>query len=156
VLTGSGSILGNVVNNGVLTGTESIRGNVVNNGVVSPGSPIGTLTISGNYTQNSSSTLRLVVSGVAPGQFGVLAIGGHATLGGTLQIVPTNGFQLAVGNKLTFLTAAGGVSGNFSTIQNPFPSSTAVEAQFVLLPNAVQIEGTQGSFVTIIQSLEPL
>jgi outer membrane autotransporter protein len=48
------------------------------------------------------------------------------------------------------------VSGNFSTIQNPFPSSTAVEAQFVLLPDAVEIEGTQGSFVSIIQSLGPV
>src|ERR1700751_2805579 len=40
MLTGSESIGGNVVNNGVLTGSESIRGNVVNNGIVSPGSPI--------------------------------------------------------------------------------------------------------------------
>ena len=156
MLTGSESIGGNVVNNGVLTGSESIRGNVVNNGIVSPGSPIGTLTISGNYIQNSGGTLRIGVGGTAPGQFSLLAVGGHATLGGTLQIVPINGFQLAVGNKLTFLTATGGVSGNFSTIQNPFPSSTAVEAQFVLLPDAVEIEGTQGSFVSIIQSLGPV
>jgi autotransporter-associated beta strand protein len=141
---------------GVLTGSGSIRGNVVNNGVVSPGSPTGTLTISGNYTQNSSGTLRIGIAGTAPGQFGLLAVSGHATLGGTLQIVPINGFQLAVGNKLTFLTATGGVSGNFSTIENLFPSSTAVEAQFVLLPNAVEIEGTQGSFVSILQSLGPV
>jgi autotransporter-associated beta strand protein len=155
MLTGSESIGGNVVNNGVLTGSESIRGNVVNNGIVSPGSPIGTLTISGNYIQNAGGTLRIGVGGTAPGQFSLLAVGGHATLGGNLQIVSVNGFQLAVGNKLTFLTATGGVSGNFSTIQNPFPSGTAVEAQFVLLPNAVEIEGTQGSFATIIQSLGP-
>jgi outer membrane autotransporter protein len=137
----------------VLTGNGTIQGNVVNNGIVSPGNPTGTLTISGNYLQNSGGTLRIGVGGAATGQFGVLAISGHATLGGTLQIVPINGFQLAVGNKLTFLTATGGVSGNFSTIQNPFPSNTAVEAQFVLLPNAVEIEGTQGSFVSIVQSL---
>jgi outer membrane autotransporter protein len=109
------------------------------------------LTISGNYVQNSRGTLSIQVAGTAPGQFGLLAISGHATLGGTLQIVPINGFQLAVGNKLTFLTATGGVSGNFSTIQNPFP--TSVLAQLVLLPDAVEIEATQGSFVSILQSL---
>jgi autotransporter-associated beta strand protein len=138
---------------GLLRGTGLIGGNLVNNGIVSPGNPTGTLTISGNYVQNSSGTLRIGVGGSAPGQFGVLAVNGHATLGGTLQIVPINGFQLAVGNKLTLLTATGGVSGNFSTIQDLFPNSSAVEAQFVILPGAVEIEGTQGSFVSILQSL---
>jgi fibronectin-binding autotransporter adhesin len=141
---------------GTLAGTGLVGGNVVNNGIISPGSPTGTLSISGNYVQNSNGTLRISVGGSAPGQFGVLAVSGHATLGGTLQIVPINGFQLSVGNKLAFLTATGGVSGNFSTIQNPFPSSTAVEAQFVLLPDAVEIQGTQGSFVSILQSLGPV
>ena len=138
---------------GTLGGTGLINGNVVNNGIVSPGDPIGTLRISGNYVQSASGTLRIGVSGTAAGQYGVLAVSGHATLGGTLQIVPVDGFQLAVGNKLTFLTATGGVSGNFSTTQNLVPSSTAVEAEFVLLPDAVEIEGTQGSYVTILQSI---
>ena len=140
---------------GTLAGTGLIGGNVVNNGIVSPGNPIGTLTISGNYVQNSSGTLRIGVSGTAPGQFGVLAVNGHATLGGTLQLVPINGFLLAVGNKLTFLTAVGGVSGTFSSIQNPFMSNTAVEVEFIVLPDAVVVEGTQGSFVSILQSLGP-
>jgi autotransporter-associated beta strand protein len=141
---------------GTLAGTGLIGGNVVNNGIVSPGDPTGTLTISGNYAQNSSGTLRIGVSGTAPGQFGVLAVNGHATLGGTLQLVSINGFLLAVGNKLTFLTAVGGVSGTFSSIQNPFMSNTAVEAEFIVLPDAVVVEGTQGSFVSILQSLGPI
>jgi len=141
---------------GLLGGRGLIGANVVNSGIISPGNPTGTLTISGNYTQTSNGTLRIQVAGTAPGQFGLLAISGHATLGGNLQIVPINGFQLAVGNKLTFLTATGGVSGNFSTIENPFPSGTSVLAQLVLLPNAVEIEATQGSFVSILQSLGPV
>ena len=154
VVNGSIASTETVVNpGGVLAGTGSIAGNVVNSGIVSPGNPTGTLTISGNFTQNSNGTLRIAVGGTAPGQLSVLAISGHATLGGTLQIVPTNGFQLAVGNKLTFLTASGGVNGSFSTIQNPFSTNTAIQAQFVVLPNAVEIEGTQGSFVTIVSSL---
>ena len=139
---------------GVLAGTGLIQGNVVNNGIVSPGSPTGTLTISGNYVQNSSGTLRIAVGGTSPGQFSVLAVSGHATLGGTLRIAPINGFQLAVGDKLTFVTATGGVSGNFSTIQSLF--GTAVAAQFSVLPDAVEVEGTQTSFVSILQSLGPV
>jgi len=161
-LSGTGDVINSSSTSAVLTvgsgPTSASSGSflVVNNGVVSPGNPTGTLTISGNYLQNSSGTLRIGVGGATPGQFGVLAISGHATLGGTLQIVPINGFQLAVGDKLTFLTATGGVTGNFSTIQNLFPSSTAVAAQFVLLPDAVEVEGTQGSFVAILESLGPV
>jgi autotransporter-associated beta strand protein len=154
VVSGSIASLETVVNpGGTLAGTGLIGGNVVNSGLVSPGNPTGTLTISGSYVQNSTGTLRIGVGGTAPGQFGVLAVNGHATIGGTLQIVPINGFQLAVGNKLTFLTATGGVSGSFSTIENLFPTSTAVAAQFVFLPDAVAIEGTQGSFVSILSSI---
>ena len=36
--------------------------------------------------------------------------------------------------------------GLFSTIQNPFISNTLVKAEINILPNAVQLEGTQGSF----------
>ena len=154
VVNGSIASADTVVNpGGVLSGTGSIAGNVLNNGIVSPGDPTGTLKISGNYVQNSNATLRISVGGTAPGQFSALAISGHATLGGTLQIVPTNGFQLAAGNKLTFLTANGGVNGSFSAIQNPFVSNTAFKAEFVVLPNAVEIEATQGSFVTILSSI---
>jgi autotransporter-associated beta strand protein len=151
-----GSIAGTqvVVNpRGLLGGSGLISANVLNSGIISAGNPTGTLTVSGNYTQRSNGTLRIQVGGTAAGQFGLLAISGHATLSGTLQIVPINGFQLAVGNKLTFLTATGGVSGNFSTIQNLVPISTAVAAQFVFLPNSVEIEATQGSFVSVLQSL---
>lgn len=153
-LTGSIGSAETLINpGGVLQGTGSIAGNVVNNGTVIPGNPFGTLRIGGNYVQNSSGVLRITVGGAAPGQFSALTISGHATLGGTLQLLSVNGFQLSVGDKVTFLTANGGIGGNFSTIQNPFMSSTAVMAELVMLANAVEVEATQGSFVSIISSL---
>ena len=76
-------------------------------------------------------------------------MGGHASLAGTLQLVRLNNFQLQVGNKVTFLTAQGGVSGNFSTIQNPFLTNTLVKAEIIILGNSVQLEGTQGSFTEV-------
>jgi outer membrane autotransporter protein len=133
---------------GLLGGSGLIGANVVNNGIISPGDPTGTLTISGNYTQTPNGTLRIQVGGTAPGQFGMLAVSGHASLSGTLQLVPLNGFSFQLGTKLTFLTANGGISGNFNTVQNPFVSNTIVKAEILVGTNDVVIEGTQGSFAT--------
>jgi outer membrane autotransporter protein len=131
---------------GLLSGVGTIHGNLVNSGIVSPGDPVGILAVSGNYTQNANGTLRIEAGGSALGQYGILAVAGHASIAGTLQIVPLNGFQLQIGEKLTFLGAAGGISGNFSTIKNPFISNTIVEAELVVTPNIIEIVGTQGSF----------
>src|SRR5207248_5522023 len=87
--------------------------------------------------------------GTAPGQFDLLAVGGHASLAGTLQLVRLGNFQLQLGDKITFLTAQGGVSGSFSPIENPFLSNTLIKAEINILANAVQLEGTQGSFTSV-------
>jgi outer membrane autotransporter protein len=131
---------------GLLGGRGSLGGNLVNSGIVSPGDSPGTLTVSRNYTQNPNGTLRIEIAGLLTSQHDLLAVGGHASLGGTLQLIPLNGFQLHVGDKVTFLTAKGGVSGSFSTVQNEFP--TIVKTQVVILPGTVLLEGTQGSFVS--------
>jgi autotransporter-associated beta strand protein len=150
IINGSIASTQTVVNlGGFLGGTGLIEGNLVNNGTVSPGNPVGTLTVGGNYTQSASGTLRISVGGLTPGQFSLLAINGHATVGGNLQLISLNNFKLQVGNKVTFLTANGGVSGTFSSVQNPFVSNTIVKAQVILLPGAVEIAGTQGSFTDL-------
>jgi len=137
---------------GLLGGNGSLGGNLLNSGTVSPGdSPgtPGTLTVNGNYTQTASGTLRIEIAGTAPRQFDLLAVGGHASLAGTLQLRSLGNFQLQVGDNLTFLTARGGVSGTFITVLNPFISNTLVKAEIIFLPNAVQLEGTQGSFTAV-------
>jgi outer membrane autotransporter protein len=91
--------------------------------------------------------LRIGVAGIAPGQYDLLAVNGHASLAGTLQLIGLGGFTLHVGSQLTFLTASGGVSGSFGTVQNEIATGTIVKAQVVTLTNAVVLEGTQGSFV---------
>jgi autotransporter-associated beta strand protein len=146
IVDGSIASIQTLVNaNGLLGGRGSIGGNLVNGGTVSPGDSLpGTLTVSGNYTQGPNGALRIEVAGL--GQFDVLAVGGRASLAGTVQLISLGAFQLHVGDKLTFLTAGRGVSGTFATVQNPFISNTIVKAQIVFLPNAVQLVGTQGSF----------
>ena len=147
IVDGSIASVETLVNaNGLLGGKGFIGGNVVSSGIVSPGDSPGTLHVSGDYTQNSNGTLRIEVAATTPGQFDVLQVGGHASLGGTLQLIRLGNFQLQVGDKLTFLTARRGVSGSFSTLENPFISNTIVKAQITILPNAIELVGTQGSF----------
>ena len=80
---------------------------------VSPGHSPGTLTVNGDFTQSAGGTLKIEIGGLSAGQFDLLKVGGAAKLGGTLQLVQLNGFQFAVGNSVTFLTAGGGVAGTF-------------------------------------------
>jgi outer membrane autotransporter protein len=132
---------------GLLGGRGSLGGKLVNNGIVSPGDSPGRLTVIGNYAQSASGTLRIQIAGLAPNEYSLLAVNGHASLGGTLQLVGLGGFTLHVGDQVTFLTANGGVSGTFATLQNELATGTHVKPQIVDLPNAVVLEGTQASLV---------
>jgi hypothetical protein len=69
-----------------LNGTGTIVSNVSSNGIVAPGDAPGLLTITGNYTQNSTGTLQIEIGGAGSGQFSVLDITGNATLGGALDV----------------------------------------------------------------------
>ena len=85
-------------------------GDVVVNGGVLRADP-QPINVKGNYTQNAGGTLQLSLGGSAPGQYDFLNVGGRAALDGTLQLLSLNGFQPKIGDKLTLVLAAGGVSG---------------------------------------------
>jgi fibronectin-binding autotransporter adhesin len=103
-LSGHGTILGSVVNAG---------------GVVAPGGTIGTLTVGGNYTQGPSSTLSIEVSPAAASK---LAVGGAASLNGTLALVYDPGVYSA---KTYDIVHAGKVTGTFSTVTGSAPGGIA-------------------------------
>ena len=135
---------------GFLGGHGTIGGNLVNNGIVGQVNSPGTLTVSGNYTQNAGGTLRIGVAGLAPGQHDLLAVDGHAAVAGTLQFIRLGIFNLQPGNQITFLTANNGVSGTFGTVENGIGGTgTIVQVQVISLPNSVVLEGTQGSFTQL-------
>jgi autotransporter-associated beta strand protein len=148
IVNGSIASAQTVVNSGgFLGGHGTIGGNLVNNGTVGQINFPGTLTVGGNYIQTPGGMLRIGIAGV--GQNDVLAVNGHATLGGTLQLMRLGSFTLQPGNQITFITARNGVSGTFSNIQNGFiPTGTIVQAQVIALADSVVLEGTQGSFAT--------
>lgn len=134
---------------GLLGGTGTIGGNAVNFGIVSPGdSGPGRLTLNGRCTQSSSGTLQIEIAGLTPVQHDLLRANGTAQLNGTLQLLRLNNFHFLPGDKVTFLTAAGGVSGTFSTVSNPF-NDTIVLTKVVYEANEVSLEASQGSFASL-------
>jgi uncharacterized protein with beta-barrel porin domain len=131
---------------GTLRGTGTLGGNLTNSGIVGPGdSGPGTLTVNGNYIQNSNGTLQIQIGGTAAGQHDLLSIGGTASLNGTLQLVRLNNFTGAPGDKIIFLTAAGGVSGTFATVN----TGTIANARVVYEPTDVALEFGQVSFASL-------
>ncbi|HTH96607.1 MAG TPA: ParB-like protein, partial [Stellaceae bacterium] len=75
---------------GTLLGHGTITGAVINTagGVVQPGGSIGTMTVVGNYTQGSNSTLAIELT---PTTSSTLAVTGTASIAGTLELLPDAG-----------------------------------------------------------------
>ena len=116
---------------GTVAGSGTIDAPVVNDEVVSPGNPIGTLTVTGDYTQGFG-ILNIELGGTAPGTgYDQLAVNGHSTLGGILNVSLVNGFNPANGQ---FVILQGGtVSGVFQTVNLPAGFSISYEADRVVV-----------------------
>jgi fibronectin-binding autotransporter adhesin len=108
-----GSIAGSAtVAGGLLGGNGSIGGGVtVAGGTISAGDSPGLLSIGGSYAQ-SGGTLLAEISDYDPGIDGYdqIAVGGSATLGGTVDVVTLDGFMPAVGAEFDILTAVAGIT----------------------------------------------
>jgi autotransporter-associated beta strand protein len=137
-----------VVNSGAfLGGHGTIGGSLINNGTVGQNNSPATLTVGNNFTQNAGGTLRIGVAGTAPGQHDLLAVGGHASVAGTLQLLSLGGFTLQPGDQITFLTAKNGVSGTFNNTQNGLVTTgTIVQVKVTSLANSIELDATQGNF----------
>jgi hypothetical protein len=124
---GSGTLNGpphqlTIFPNGVLSGVGTIIGSTFNGGVVHVGDDPGTMTIEGNYQQVPGSTLAIEVG---PSSTSLLVTTGAATIqGGTLSLIPVSGAMINLGQTYTVLTAAGGVTGAFTTVDTSSPFIT--------------------------------
>jgi autotransporter-associated beta strand protein len=164
-ISGIGSLTKAGIGTLVLTGANTYSGGtVLDDGILMVGSPhaLGTgnmsvnggvlttdpqaINVGGNYAQ-SGGTLLLHAGGASVGQYDSLNVGGRASLGGTLQVVALNGFQLMKGNQLILVTANGGIQGRFATFIDPFTSNTVLQPGLVYQPNDVILELLFTSFV---------
>ena len=115
----NGTITGNVTNLGVLSGTGTIGGDLINTGLLAPGNSIGTMSVTGNYSQ-TGGTYQAEVN--ASGQSDRLNVTGTATIGAgsTVSVAPESGIY-AARTKYTLLNATGGVSGAYASVSSLLP-----------------------------------
>ena len=136
------AVLGGTVSalsGGMLSGFGTINGSVANSaGTVTPG-PIGTLTIKGNFAQGAGGTF---VDLLTPSGASLLAVGGSASLNGTLQAQPAAG-TYTFNTHYPILTAAGGINGTFATFINKLPS---VNLSVDYLPNEIDLVTAGANF----------
>jgi hypothetical protein len=99
-----------------LVAAGTVTGNVINSSSVSTGSSPGILTITGNYTQTAAGSLTIQLGGTNAGtQYDQLAVGGTASLNGTLVADAINGFTPQDGQGFNFLSAKSR-AGSFATV----------------------------------------
>lgn len=106
------------------TGTYNFPGGSLTAGAVqvNPGGtlrnhPGGTMNVTGNYTQTTGGTLEVGIASAA--SYGKVNVGGAASLSGTVRPVVLGGYVPPANQVFPgIITAAGGVSGTFSTLAN--------------------------------------
>jgi outer membrane autotransporter protein len=118
-LTVNGQLAANslVVNQGgALGGSGTIFAPVTVSGTLAPGNSPGTLSMAA-LTLTPTAVTDIEIESLT--NFDRLVVGGAATVDGTLNVIPYNGNPLAYGQQYSFLTAGGGISGEFDTITAP-------------------------------------
>ncbi len=153
--TGTGDVF--VATGGTLMGTGAIAGNLTVAGVLKPGNSPGYLAASANVTMNTGSTYRQDIAGAtqasrftpvgASGDYSYLTSVGQFTIntGATLMPRLSNLFSAnepgygssiyvpALGDRFRIVTAAGGMTGRFTTIAQPAELTSGT--QFVAFYN---------------------
>lgn len=117
-LVANGNLSGSTIQvnaQGTLQGSGTV-GSVTNGGIVAPGNSIGTLNLTGSYTQTPKGDLNLMIA--PDGRNSLLAIDGSASLSGSLTITPLPGVY-EKGTTYIFLDADGGVTGTFQEVNSP-------------------------------------
>ena len=112
---------------GALSGSGTVPNVAVNSGgAISPGNAgSGTLSVNGTVAFANAANFVVDMSSASAGK---LSVSGAETLGGTLSVTSTDG-TYALGQKLTVVTAADGVSGEFAVA--PLENTGAVFSQTV-------------------------
>jgi len=102
---------------GTVGGVGTLSGAVANGGAVAPGDrpgplDIGTLNITGTYTQTAGGKLVIDLSGTGAAQRDQFAVSGAVALAGTLQVNLIGGFQPQFGDEFVIVTGSS-VTGTF-------------------------------------------
>ncbi len=125
------------VTGGTLIGTPTLGGLIVDDGTIAPGNSIGTLNVNGNIVFNAGSAYQVEIDNA--GQTDLIAATGTATIastGTTLDILGAASDYPDTSPTYTILTATGGVTGQFATVQDNLPD---LDFTATYNPNSVQL-----------------
>jgi len=123
-------------------GSGTIEGDVTNNGSIAPGSSPGAITVDGSYTQASSGALLMEIAGTGPENFDSLAITGAASLDGLLNISLLDGFLPSATDSFAILTA-GSLSGTFDNVSGNKINFTGGTFDVAYSPSGVTLSNFQ-------------
>lgn len=146
---------------GLLTGSGTVRTPFLTSvlGGIAPGSltTTGTLTVSGNLVLSSGSGLLIDLgpNGVSD-RLVVTANGsstGTADLGGTVSFSPVAGYRATAGDRFTFLTATGGVTGTFDSVTS---LSAILRPLLTYSANAVTVDIQAGLYRDVVTGTSPV
>lgn len=116
----------NVMQGATLGGNARLLSNLINYGTVGPGNSIGTMTVGGDYTQKTGSTLAIEVTKTAAGvSSDLLDVRGNAVLeeGSTIQLLcdQTADRVFATGDSFVLLNAGGTLNDRGATVSLDSP-----------------------------------
>lgn len=134
------------IQGGVLSGSGTVDGDVILNGVFAPGSSPGRLTLDGEATFQSSLAFAAELGGLLAGEeHDAVVVTGGATLAGNLVVTFVNGFVPAAGDEFELVTAAS-VSGQFDSVG--LPPGTFAEVRY----EATRVVLAISNVVAVIES----
>ncbi len=130
-LNGSVSADMNIASTGKLSGDATVNGNINNSGTLMPGNSIGTINTT-NLVLNASSVYNVEVN--SAGASDLIAALGTAQVAGSVVVTPDS-LNYSAPITYTILSAAGGVTGVFSSLT----SSTPALMSLIYNPLSVQL-----------------
>jgi hypothetical protein len=107
-------------------------------GTLAPGVAIGITDVALAYFQRAGGTLAIDVSGPSPADYDQLRAA-VVELDGTLDISLAAGFVPVAGQTLDIISAAGGVIGSFTAVNQPAAMPGGLLFDVVYLPTGVQL-----------------
>jgi len=125
---------------GTLSGNGTLITDLTNNGIVSPGDSIGTLTISGNYTQTSSATFYAEAGG---GTSDTLVVTGAADIQGGGIVLTADGYLTS--GSYEILTSGTLMGNGFDTVTAPAIFATTLSG----FQEALSLEVTRATYESL-------
>lgn len=104
------AIFGAASGSGSYTGT----GTVFFEGDLRPGNSPGQVVFEGSVSLGNTATAEIEIAGTGAGQFDQLIIAGDCSIGGSLAVVPIDGYVLQAGDEFTIAEIGGLAAGQFA------------------------------------------